>query len=164
MKRITRILILSILIPFSGNAQSEEGQVNEVIERLFKGMQLGDSAMVHSTFHNNVSMATAYRNKENNAMLRRESSIGDFLKAVGTPHPETWNEEIWDVEVKIDGDFAQFWCKYAFYVGTEFSHCGIDSFHLHKGSNGWKIFHLADTRRSDQCNIPKEVSEKYKSN
>lgn len=156
------IIICSVFTCISSFAQTQEAQVKEVVERLFKGMQLGDSAMVHSTFHKNVTMASAFTGRDNTPVLRRESSIADFLKAVGTPHPEPWNEEIWDVEVKIDGSIAQVWCAFAFYVGNKFSHCGIDAFHLFNDSNGWKIFHLADTRRSGDCNIPESISKKYK--
>lgn len=143
-------------------AQSDESLVKEVVDRMFKGMQLGDSAMVHSVFHESVTMASAFKSKDGNPVLRKETSIADFLKAVGTPHAEAWNEEIWNVEVKIDGDLAQVWCDYAFYVGKKFSHCGIDAFHLYKTTSGWKIFHLSDTRRSTNCTIPNSISDKYK--
>jgi hypothetical protein len=162
MNRISWIVLCTLMVSLSGYAQQEEKSVKEVVERLFKGMQLGDSAMVRTTFHKNVTLATALRNRENVPVLRRETSIDAFLKAIGSPHPEPWNEEIWDVEVKVDGDFAQVWCDYAFYVGKNFSHCGIDSFHLHKGADGWKIFHLADTRKTTDCQIPKDIVEKYK--
>jgi hypothetical protein len=64
--------------------------------------------------------------------------------------------------VQIDGDFAQVWCDYAFYTDNTFSHCGIDAFQLHKGKDGWKIFHLADTRRKDNCVIPQDIQNKHK--
>jgi hypothetical protein len=66
------------------------------------------------------------------------------------------------VDIKIDGDFAQAWCDYAFYVGKNFSHCGVDAFQLHKTKEGWKIFHLADTRRRSGCVVPKEIEDKFK--
>jgi hypothetical protein len=157
------LLIAMVFFTCASHAQSsDEAQVQEVINRLFKGMQLGDSAMVHSAFSREISMATAFRNKENNAILRKESSLDGFLKAVGTPHPEVWNEEIWNVKIHLDGDLAQAWCDYAFYVGNKFSHCGADAFLFHRGKEGWKIFHLADTRRTADCVIPNEISDKYK--
>jgi hypothetical protein len=125
-------------------------------------MEKGDSAKVHSAFATQVTMATILRDKNNTPVIRNESSIADFLKAVGTPHSEIWYEEIWSVKVQIDGDFAQAWCDYAFYVGNTFSHCGVDAFHLFKGKDGWKIFHLADTRRKDNCSIPADIQAKHK--
>lgn len=162
MKTLVLVMLCPVCSVVYCHAQAEENAVKAVVEKLFKGMQLGDSAMVRSTFQQQVTLATAFTGRDGNPVLRRESSIDDFLKAVGTPHAEPWNEEIWDVEVKIDGSFAQVWCAYAFYVGNKFSHCGIDAFHLHKGNAGWKIFHLADTRRPDPCNIPQSIADKYK--
>jgi Putative lumazine-binding len=163
MKKMLMLLGFAMLISGRADAQKthEETAVREVITRLFKGMEKGDSAMVHSTFAEEVSLLTAFRDKNNNPRLRRASSIDDFLHAVGTPHPEIWYEEIWDVEIQIDGDFAQGWCDYAFYFGHKFSHCGIDAFQFFKGKDGWKIVHLADTRRNTGCDIPKKVLKKH---
>ena len=147
-------------------AQSATAPENEaivkVVRRLFEGMEKGDSAIVRSTFASEVTLATMRRNKENKGQIARENSIAGFLKAVGTPHPDAWHEEIWNIRVQQDDNFAQVWCDYAFYVGSRFSHCGVDAFHLYKSDDGWKIFHLADTRRSTPCSIPNEIQNKYK--
>jgi hypothetical protein len=162
------VLILWLAAAVSAAAQTptaantDEAQVREVIARLFLGMQKGDSALVHSAFAGQVTMATVSRDKRDTPVLQRESSIDGFLKAVGTPHTEVWNEEIWDLKVQLDGDFAQAWCDYAFYITNTFSHCGVDAFQLHKTKNGWKIFHLADTRRKSGCPIPAQVELKHK--
>jgi hypothetical protein len=162
-----RLLLVTgfILLGMNLKAQtfSEENAVKEVIERLFKGMKLGDSAVVHSTFYNkSATTATVFRDKNNTPLIRRESSIQGFLDAVGKPHSEIWYEEIWNVKVQVDGEMAQAWCDYAFYIDKNFSHCGADAFHLFKGKDGWKIFHLADTRRKTGCAIPKEIQDKHK--
>jgi hypothetical protein len=125
-------------------------------------MAQGDSAMVHTCFSDTVTMATVRRDQHDQPHVQRESGIGGFLRAVGTPHPDPWNEEIWDLTISIDGDFAQAWCDYAFYVGNRFSHCGVDSFHLYRSKSGWKIFHLADTRRTTGCVIPDAIRDKHK--
>jgi hypothetical protein len=140
---------------------SDEDKVKDVVTRLFKGMELGDSAMVHKCFMPQVTMATVKISREGSASLSREGSIAGFLKAVGTPRQEKLYEEIWDVEVSVDGMFAQVWCDYAFYVGNKFSHCGVDAFHLFKDGTVWKIFHLADTRKSVGCNIPADIANKH---
>jgi hypothetical protein len=138
-------------------------EVQEPIDRLFKGMSLGDSAMVSGAFTKQVSMATITKDKNGAPLIRFESSINDFLKAVGTPHLENWNEPIWDLKISIDGDFAQAWANYAFYVGKKFSHCGVDAFHLFKAADGkWRIFYLTDTRQKQGCDVPKRVSDQFK--
>jgi len=140
----------------------ENEAIVKVVRRLFEGMEKGDSAIVSSTFASDVTLATMRRNKENKGQIAHENSIDGFLKAVGTPHPDAWHEEIWNIKVQQDDNFAQVWCDYAFYVGKRFSHCGVDAFHLYKGDDGWKIFHLADTRRSTPCTIPEEIQNRYK--
>jgi hypothetical protein len=42
--------------------------------------------------------------------------------------------------------------EYSFWLGTTFSHCGIDAFQLARLGSEWKIIAIADTRRTDGCN------------
>ena len=163
MIKVTLIAGVLISLTFLTKAQpsTDEKVIAETIARLFKGMEKGDSAMVSTAFANEVTMATAFRDKNNNPGLRREYSIKEFLQAVGKPHPDIWYEEIWNLKIQIDGDFAQAWCDYGFYLGKNFSHCGVDAFQLHNGKDGWKIFHLADTQRKTGCTIPQEIQDKH---
>ncbi|MEJ0029506.1 MAG: hypothetical protein WDO15_03690, partial [Bacteroidota bacterium] len=108
-------------------------------------------------------MATVLKNKEGAMVLRQETDLKGFLDAVGTPHTEKWSEPIWEPKIQMDGNFAQVWAKYAFYLGKTFSHCGVDAFQLYKGQDGkWKIFHLADTRTKEGCNVPPTIANQYK--
>ncbi|TRX62238.1 hypothetical protein FNH22_02325 [Fulvivirga sp. M361] len=135
-------------------------EVKAVVLSLFEGMRLGDSAMVHSTFMETAQMYTILRNKEGQPILRK-GSLQKFLNAVGSTHDQVWNEPIWDIEVKIDQDFAQLWASYAFYAGNTFSHCGVDAFHLFRTEEGWKIFQITDTRKKEGCKIPGEIKDKF---
>jgi len=155
-------LVFSTTFHVSAQQNAEDKAALEPIRILFKGMLLGDSAMVRSAFAKEVTMATVYRDKQKNPTITRESSLEGFLKAVGTPHADQWNEEIWNIDVKRDGDLAQVWCSYAFYRGQTFSHCGVDAFHLFKDKDGWKIFHLADTRSTEGCEIPEDIRRSYR--
>lgn len=162
MKFHSFLLCLLITGSVTVNAQTNDEQaVNAVIKTLFDGMYEGDSAKVRSVFTKGISMATVFRDKTGAPMLRQEASLEGFIKSVGTPHPEKLTEEFWNVKVNIDGDMAQAWCDYAFYLGHKFSHCGVDAFLLHKTTEGWKIFHLADTRKREGCVIPKEITAKH---
>lgn len=163
MKRY--LMLLGLMAPLAAcQAQTtdDELQVREVIARLFKGMEKGDSALVRAVFTPQVTLATLSRDKTGAPVLHRESQLDGFLKAVGTPHKEIWYEETWNLKVQIDGDFAQAWCNYAFYITNTFSHCGVDAFQLHKTNQGWKIFHLADTRRKTDCGIPADIEARHR--
>lgn len=108
-------------------------------------------------------MTTVSKEKNGNPLIRQEYSLQGFLKAVGTPHDKACSELIWDVKLDQDGNMAQVWAKYAFYLGKTFSHCGVDAFQLFKGPDGkWRIFSLADTRQKEGCEIPPSVSVMFK--
>lgn len=163
MKKHLLILLLLTSSLLFVQAQTEEARVTEVVNKLFKAMYTNDTTLFKSVFTDQVTMATAFKNREGKAVLERESGIGDFLKAIAKPNPKgALTEEIWNIKVQLDGEFAQVWCDYAFYVGNTFSHCGVDAFQLFKSADGWKIFHLADTRRREGCAIPQNIQDKHK--
>ena len=70
-----------------------------------------------------------------------------FLNAIGTPHDKVWDERIWSYDVKIDGLMATAWTEYSFYLGDDFSHCGVNAFTLFKTVAGWKIVNVTDMTR-----------------
>jgi hypothetical protein len=125
-------------------------------------MEKGDSALLRTAFHSDVTLITVLE-KEGKFTLRKETSLKGFATSIGTPHNEVYNEPIWDIKTEQDGNFAQVWAKYAFYLGNKFSHCGVDTFQLIKTETGWKIFYLADTRQRVGCQVPEEIAKKYTS-
>jgi len=143
-ERYTRILF--------ADERSEEHAVRAVIDRLFDGMRAGDSTQVRSTF---TPEATLYSNvlSPDGKAARRGGSIDNFVKAVGTPHDQVWDEKIWDVEIRVDDLMADAWVPYAFYLGSNLSHCGVNSFQFFKSEEGWKVTAITDTRSRD-CKVP----------
>lgn len=159
MRNILIICLFATSIICQAQTAQDNREILEPINGLFKGMNLGDSAMVHASFMASPTMATIFKNKEGVVSLRQESELKGFLEAVGTPHEATWAEPIWDVKIQMDGNFAQVWAKYAFYLSKTFHHCGVDAFQLFKGADGkWRIFHLADTRWTEGCNVPAAIA------
>lgn len=70
---------------------------------------------------------------------------------MGAPHPKIWDERIEFTQVPVDANLASVWPPYQFYPGRTFSHCGYDSLQLAKLAGGWKIAHVIDTRRKEEC-------------
>jgi hypothetical protein len=158
-------LILALVLPSSVIAQAPapapgaaEREVMDVVVRLFDGMRKGDSTMVRSTFDQRATMATAMIRRDGTPAYQRDESIEEFVQAVGTPHAETWDEKLWDPKVMVDRNLATVWTRYAFFLGTKFSHCGVDTFTLAKGAEGWKILFIADTRQQQGCDLPQNYS------
>ncbi len=154
------ILLVTTTVVY-GQYSAEEKEIMKPIEDMFKGMATGDSALIHKHFEKEISMVTVFKNKEGKATLRRENSLDGFLKAVaGQQQP--FNEPIWNVKIRVSGDLALVSCDYAFYLGKKFSHCGVDAWQLIKRADGWKIFHLVDTRQMEGCDVPEEIQAKFK--
>lgn len=147
-----KLILLFFFLPFFSFAQTpknEKEAIIAVIKQMFDGMRKGDSSMVRGAFATQVRMQTIALNKEGKPMIRAEDSIEGFVKAVGTPHTEMWDERIKKYEVKIDDRMASVWTPYEFYLGDKFSHCGVNSFQLFKSEAGWKIIYIVDTRRKE---------------
>jgi len=153
MKYLT---LLVFIVPFSTFSQSESSisdsiAVRNVIDQLFEGMRLGDSTMVKETFAREIQMVTTFTDNKGNQRVI-QGSAAEFKKSVGTPHDKVWDERITNVIIRIDDNLAQVWMDYSFYADHEFSHCGVNAMQLVKTPTGWKIQHLADTRRKSNCN------------
>ncbi len=158
----TQLLAASLFLSIVAFGQ-ENKKVMEPVNQLFEGMKKGDSAMVHQAFNPAPHFFTVFVDPKTSKPVLKTADFNGFLKAIGTPHADIWNEAVWSPKIEIDGNLAQVWVPYAFYAGKKFSHCGVDAFQLFKNEKGdWKIFHLADTRQKEGCNIPKEVSDQYK--
>ncbi|KQC01500.1 nuclear transport factor 2 family protein [Pedobacter sp. Hv1] len=148
-------LILSLFFTLTvqqsfAQTNTEESAVKVTINRLFEGMRKSDTTMIRSAFAAKNTMETIAKNKEGKFVVRTES-VNNFIKSMGTPHPEMYDERIVFTKVLIDANLASVWTDYKFYVGDKFSHCGVNSFQLFKGEDGWKIIYIIDTRRKDDC-------------
>jgi sporulation-control protein spo0M len=127
---------------------AETAAVKKTITTFFDGMRKGDSALVRGTLAPGVVLHTI--STKSGGQLGTEKAA-EFLRLVGTPHTEVYDERITFEQVLIDANLASVWTPYQFYVGPKFSHCGYNSFQLVKMAQGWKIVHIIDTRRKDGC-------------
>lgn len=97
-------------------------------------------------------MITSYKNKEGEEIVKDEQ-LNNFLTVIGSKAKDApdWNEKLLTTEIKIDGGIAQVWTEYSFFVGNKFSHCGVNAFQLMRENSQWKIIHIMDTRRKENC-------------
>ena len=130
------------------NAQPGEAEVLAVVNALFDGMRKVDSAMVRPLFHPKVRLITV---DSRSPGARIEESVEGFIKSVGSPRTEVYDERLSNVRVMIDGSLASVWADYKFFRGTTLNHCGVDHFLLVKEGGKWQIIELSDTRRRENC-------------
>lgn len=146
------LIVLGVSMLLSSHAlwaqDAGQEEVKTVIRQLFDGMRKGDSAAIRAVMGDKVIMQTIVDKKDGNFILA-DGSLEGFLKAVGTPHTDVWDERIEFGQVLIDANLASVWTPYRFFLGSKFSHCGVNSFQLFKSATGWKIVYLVDTRRKD---------------
>jgi len=144
------ILLTALAISASVQAQTAEDSVKLVINTMFSGMKNADAALFKSTFSDSAIMQTIARTREGNTIVRNES-LGEFAEFVGKLKKDSADERIRFETIKIDGPLAIVWTPYNFYFNGQFSHCGVNSFHLVRFNNVWKIQYLIDTRRRQGC-------------
>ena len=160
-KTMVSFFLILTFVTTHAQTTAEQDAVMVPVKILFEGMQKSDSTLVRKAFSKTVTMASIGTYKNGSPFIKHES-INDFINTIGTPHTEVYNEMIWDEKILIDGNFAQVWTSYAFYLGKKFNHCGVDAFHLVKSSAGdWKIFHLADTRQKEGCKVPDKITKQF---
>ncbi|MEQ9467546.1 MAG: nuclear transport factor 2 family protein [Ekhidna sp.] len=153
-----KLLILPFLL-FALKTSAQPGEKEAallVVNQVFEAMRTNDSTLLKKCFVSEPNTFTAFIDKEGKSRLV-EGKFQQFIDAVGQPKEQVWNEPIWNEKVEIDGNLASVWVDYAFYVDDQFSHCGVDAFHLIKQEGEWKIFHLVDTRRRSDCEIPDDI-------
>ena len=153
---VRALLVLAVLaLPAPALAQAapaagdDRAAVLAVVRRLFDAMRAGDSAAVRKVFHQKALLWSAMA--RNGVPDARVDSVDAFVRAVGTPHNEVWDERTSNEIVHVDGGLAVVWMDYSFHLGSRFSHCGVDAFQLARTDAGWKIVALADTRRREGC-------------
>lgn len=152
MKKFPFFLLFTLALTFSSELHAQDDEiaaVKAVIETLFDSMREADSAKLHTVFIDDVVMQTIVPKR--GVMSIVEGNLQGFLTGVGSPHEHMYDERILDYQIKIDGPMAHVWTPYEFYLGKEFSHCGVNSFQLMKKESGWKIIYLVDTRRTENC-------------
>jgi ketosteroid isomerase-like protein len=129
----------------------DAASVVAAVEQVFEGMRTADADMVGAVFASDARFAVLDRREGPATVAAR--SVDGWLRSVAESAGR-WNEQVYDLEVDVDGDMASVWAPYTFYLDGNISHCGINSIELLRDSQGWKITQLSDTRRREGCPDP----------
>lgn len=148
-KRMTRAVpvVLVLAMPLGAQETRDEEGVRAAVAQLFDGMRAADSAAVRAVF------APAARFAVLNASGIAAQSVDGFVSAIAGSE-RRWNEQIYDVEVRVEEAMASVWAPYTFYLDGAVRHCGTNSIELLRDAEGWKITQVSDTRRTEGCPDP----------
>lgn len=148
-KRIFLCLFGLFFLTQSIVAQSDdEDKIKGVINTFFDGMHALDTLKIKEVTGESVILQTIGKSG------LKLDSFEKFLKNIASMNPETTKieEKILSFNIKVDGNMANAWTPYEFYVNSKFSHCGVNSFQLFQDEGNWKIIYIIDTRRKENCN------------
>ncbi len=160
--RTLTLLIITILF-FSSCAQKENSNIEIIINTSPQKIEVLNAIL---KFHNgmrqkNGKLAISAWEKTAAGYSISIDSLGKAVKSIENPVNEDsleninkWlnetedylDEEIFDVQINIDGELAMAWVPYNFYKNKKFSHSGTNAFTLMKFGKDWKIISVADTR------------------
>lgn len=121
------------------------------VEQVFEGMRTSNAALVREVFASDARFAML-DSRDGPAAVRSQSVEG-WLSAIDDSNGR-WDEQVYDMEARVDGSMASVWAPYTFYMDGEISHCGINSIEMLHDADGWKVTQISDTRRREDCPDP----------
>ncbi len=130
-------------------AASPEEAVRAILDEVFDAMRAGDDEKLKTLILPDTSLDRISPNK---AVERGEAS--GWIGWVGTLNPGQADEQIFDVEIKIEGPLATAWAPFTIAIDGELKSCGVNHFTLIKSEESWKVAYLIDTHTPEKC-LPK---------
>jgi len=122
----------------------QEAAVVAALQLLFDALESGDPQLLRSVMDPTVVMHfSETRDGETTFGSATVDGLAERIASSDVP----LIERMWDASVWVDGSLATIWTPYDFYVGTEFSHCGVDVANLQDTEDGWKVVALSWTRQ-----------------
>jgi hypothetical protein len=143
------LLSLSCLSHPAHGQSADHDAIRVTILRLFDGMRLADSTMISSTFTQNALLASVV--EQNGEEIIQHTPAELFIRNVSRPRADILDERTEEMDIQVDDHIATAWVPYSFYVGKNFSHCGVNAIQLAKTNSEWKIIFVIDTRRKENC-------------
>ena len=150
-------ILIGVLLCFSFNIglgqDSDKEAVKKAVEMFFDGFHNQDSMAIKGTTSADIIMQTVGRD-ENGISTVKPTKFNKFLKSiVSIPDTTKFREKLLSYKIQVDGNMANAWTPYEFWINDTLSHCGVNSFQLHKKNGTWKIIYIIDTRRRDDCKL-----------
>ena len=123
---------------------SERAATLAALQTFFDALETGDADLLRSVVHPEIVMRSTATNAagENSFASSTLDDLAARLDAGGPP----LIERMFDPVVRVSGAMATIWAPYDFYIGADFSHCGVDAATLMSTAEGWQIVSLTWTR------------------
>ncbi len=135
--------------PSAPSAQSDERAIVAAVTNFLDGIRTRDTSLMRSTV---VSGAT-FLPVGGPTGLGAPSAIDGIIERTGKGTGPGNDERLEMPKVQIDEPLASLWAHFTLTRPgeTKIDVCGVNIFLLRKGADGWKIFQIAATSRSEGC-------------
>lgn len=121
---------------------ADQAEILAVLQAFFDGLA-GDPDLIANAVDPDIVMQST--DARSGTAVFGSSTLEGLLQRVETGEA-VMTERMWDADVRVAGALATIWAPYDFYIGSDFSHCGIDVATLMRRDGGWKIINLNWTR------------------
>ena len=146
---LVAVAIASLLAASAARAQSDERAIVAAVTKFLDGIRTRDTSLMRSAV---ASGATLVR-VGGPTGVGAPSAIDGILERTGKGTGPGNDERIETPKVQIDEPLASLWAYFTLTRPgeTKIDVCGVNMFSLRKGPDGWKIFQIAATSRTEGC-------------
>jgi hypothetical protein len=134
--------------PKSGEKGDAAKEALAVVDKLFEAMLAKNAEAIRAVFSAEGQL-TATQRRDGRPSVRVYSGEA-FVKLI-IETKGALKERMYKPETLVSGDLAMVRGRYGFFVDDRFSHCGMNSFHLIRTADGWKIVNAASTIELEGC-------------
>jgi ketosteroid isomerase-like protein len=143
------VAIATLLAAAPARAQSDERAIVAVVTKFLDGIRTRDTVLMRST----VVAGATLMPVGGPTGLGAPSTVDAFIERIGAGTGPSNDEQLENPKVQIDDQLASLWAYFTLTrVGeTKINACGANLFVFRKGPDGWKIFQISNTRRTEGC-------------
>lgn len=130
-------------------AESDERAIVAAVTKFLDGIHTRDTALIRST----VAAGATFVPVGGPTGLGAPAAIDGIIERTGKGTGPGNDERIEGPKVQIDEQLASLWAYFTLTrpAATKIDACGVNVFLLRKGPDGWKIFQIAATSRTEGC-------------
>jgi hypothetical protein len=143
------VAIASLFAATPARAQGDERAIVAAVTKFLDGIRTRDTALMRSTVVSGAALVPV----GGPTGLGAPSAIDGIIERTGKGTGPGNDERIETPKVQIDEQLASLWAYFTLTRprDTGIDACGVNMFLLRKGPDGWKIFQIAATSRTEGC-------------
>ncbi len=142
------VSVLTTLIGFPVRAQTASDSILGSVQQFFDAMGAHDTEAIRQVMIMDGQYHRVGEDADQTSVQR--VTFEEFVSNLASSN-QALLERMWKPTVLHHGPIGIVWTDYDFYRGGEFSHCGVDAFHVVRTDDGWKISSIVFTVERTDC-------------